>query len=186
MPTRRYARNPVPAGVGVGPRVAQFLRHWYADQPAKVLAYDLRISESKAKDLLNGISVTPHVEQLASMFGLPFVRFVFKDAAARAKDSADRLERLEREIAQIEKKFAGDALFQRAFGRMANHAGMASGLGRADAGLSRDDGGRGDAGREERHQAVPTSPGRGGTLAAHPGWALRVAPLLRWLTLRAA
>lgn len=184
MPSRTYARNPVPAGVGVGPRVAQFLRHWYAEQPAKVLAYDLRVSESKAKDLLNGISVTPHVEQLAAMFGAPFVRFVFKDATARAKESADRLERLEREIAAIERELGGDVQFQR--GRITNHAGVAASLGRDDAGLSRDDGRQRGRGGVGAHGAVPASPGGGGTLAAHPRWALRVAPLVRWLTAQAA
>lgn len=175
MPSATVRRKPAPHAIGINARVGQFLSQHYAGLPAKVLAADVSVSERKALDLLSGVSVLPHIEQLASMFGAPFVRFVFQDATTRAETLA-QLDQVEREIQAIEADIAKlehrPATFQRPMRAECNEASDRGGVALASQALR-------DA--LEGRRPVARRPGpllAGRARSAHPRWPV-VAGLLR-------
>lgn len=66
---------------GIGPRVALFLRETYAQDRAKTVARQFRISISTAQRWLDGHApTTAHLEAMCALWGAPFVSAVFVEA----------------------------------------------------------------------------------------------------------
>lgn len=67
---------------GIGPRVALFLRETYAQDRAKAVARQFRVSVSTAQRWLDGHApTTAHLEAMCALWGAPFVTAIFAEAA---------------------------------------------------------------------------------------------------------
>lgn len=68
---------------GIGPRVAQFLRETYAQDRAKAVARQFRVSVSTAQRWLDGHApTTAHLEAMCALWGAPFIAAIFMEASA--------------------------------------------------------------------------------------------------------
>jgi len=78
--------------IGLGPRIAEFLRERYSDSRAKRLAIDFNVSVGTAKRWLAGITpTTAIIEEMASRWGASFVKLAFADYLAAGDAEAIRL-----------------------------------------------------------------------------------------------
>lgn len=85
-----------PPRLGVGPRVADFLRQVYPRNRAKMIAREFGVSDSTAERWLSDHApTTNHLEQMYAKWGEAFVRAIFPEAFAnndsRLKDLSDTL-----------------------------------------------------------------------------------------------
>ena len=68
---------------GIGPRVALFLRETYAQDRAKAVARQFRVSISTAQRWLDGHApTTAHLEAMCALWGSPFITAIFVEASA--------------------------------------------------------------------------------------------------------
>jgi len=79
--------------LGLGPRVAAFLREAYPRDRAKLIARRFRVSESTAERWLRGHApTTDHIEEMYGEWGTAFVMAVFSEAFAARDPRVSELE----------------------------------------------------------------------------------------------
>lgn len=68
---------------GIGPRVALFLRETYAQDRAKTIARQFRVSVTTSQRWLDGHApTTAHLEAMCALWGVRFISAVFAEASA--------------------------------------------------------------------------------------------------------
>lgn len=89
---------------GIGPRVALFLRETYAQDRAKAVARQFRVSISTSQRWLDGHApTTAHLEAMCALWGAPFVTAIFAEAsAARDQHVAALLEARTKLLADLQ------------------------------------------------------------------------------------
>lgn len=88
-----------PQNLGVGPRVAAFLRGAYSRDRAKRIARDFRVSPQTAERWLAGHAPTvAHIEAMVAQFGRPFIAALFVEAC---QEQEQRIAALEAELARM-------------------------------------------------------------------------------------
>lgn len=87
-------KNAHSAKLGLGARVAEWLRRHYPRYGRKLISADFGVSQTIAKDWLRGHAPTSaRLEDMAARWGAPFVRHAFADACALAKKTKDAASR---------------------------------------------------------------------------------------------
>jgi transcriptional regulator with XRE-family HTH domain len=80
--------------LGVGPRVAAFLRHRFPHHATKIVARSLHVSAPTAERWLSGRTppTTAHLERMAELWGEPLIRALFPEAFAAGDERLKALE----------------------------------------------------------------------------------------------
>lgn len=82
-----------PKILGVGPRIAAYLRVAYPKSRAKLIARDFHVSTGTAERWLKGEAPTvAHIEQMTAVFGEPYIRALFAEAFERHDERIKELE----------------------------------------------------------------------------------------------
>lgn len=83
-----------PKNLGLGPRVAAFLKTAYPQHRAKLIARDFRVSTGTAERWLSGHAPTAaHIEEMYAKWGERFARAIFPEAFIQNDERLAMLER---------------------------------------------------------------------------------------------